>query len=93
MRENPFSLATLTHWLALRAVGLNTEGSARPVPHSESVKVLGPKCMNMAISENCHESCCEVGMGRIGIGGGFGCEEEEENEAENWVSGNMVKSF
>lgn len=71
MRENPFSLATLTHWVASRAEGLKIEGSAWPVPHSESVKVLVPKWRKRAISESCHESCREVGMGIIGIGGGL----------------------
>lgn len=45
-----------------------------------SMKVLGPKWRKRAISESCHESCCELGRGRIGIGGGFGNNEEIENE-------------
>lgn len=74
-RENPFSLATVTHWVAFRAVGLKTDGCAWPEPHSVSVKVLGPKWRKRAISVSCHESCCEVGMGKIGIGGGMGKED------------------
>lgn len=66
--------------MALRAVGSKTEGSAWPVPHSVSVKVLGPKWRKRAISESCHWSCCEVGRGKNGIGGGFG----EEWEGWNW---------
>lgn len=73
-RENPFSLATVTHWVVFRAVGLKTEGWAWPVPHSVSVKVLGPKWRKSAMSDSCHESCCEVGKGKIGIGGGLGKE-------------------
>lgn len=49
------------------------------MPHSVSVKVLGPKWRKRAISESCHESWCEVGRGKIGIGGGFGCEEESDD--------------
>lgn len=59
-------------------MGLKTEGSDFPSPHSELVKVLGPKWRNMAISVSCHESCWEVGMGRSGSGGGGWRRESEE---------------
>lgn len=69
--------------MALNEVGLNTDGSACPVPHSKSVNVLVPKCKNIAISVSCHEICCEVGIGRIGIGGGVGWD-ESKRESEVW---------
>lgn len=68
----PFSLATVTHWVVFKWVGLKSDGSVFPVPHSESVNVLGPKWRKSAISESCHESCWDDGIGRMGIGGGVG---------------------
>ena len=42
----PASFATRTHWLQSSSVGAKTVGSSLPSPHSLSVKVLGPKCIN-----------------------------------------------
>lgn len=69
--------------MALSLVGLKAEGSTWPVPHSESVKVLGPKWRNMAMCPSCHWSWGAEGRGRMGRGGGFlGSEDEEEEEEE-----------
>lgn len=57
--------------MALRWAGLKTDGSAFPVPHSESVKVLGPKWRNMDMDPSCHWSCWDEGRGVIGRGCGF----------------------
>lgn len=64
-------------------MGKKTEGWAWPEPHSESVKVLGPKWRNMAMLPSCHESCREVGRGKMGRGGGFRCEEEDKGVEDN----------
>ena len=42
----PAALAMRAHWLQSSAVGLNTFGFSLPCPHSKSVNVLGPKCIN-----------------------------------------------
>lgn len=59
-------------------------GSAWPVPHSESVKVFGPKWRKRAMWPSCHWSWGEEGMGRMGRGGGLtiGFEEEEDAVAD-----------
>ena len=62
----------MTHWVVFKWVGLKSDGSAFPVPHSESVNVLGPKWRKSAISESCQESCWDDGIGSMGIGGGVG---------------------
>jgi len=54
------------------------DGLAFPVPHSESVKVLGPKWRNMAMDPSCHWSCWEDGRGKIGHGCGFSSDDEFE---------------
>lgn len=41
------------------------------MPHSESVKVLGPKWRKSAIEESCHSSWGDEGRGKMGRGGGF----------------------
>lgn len=41
------------------------------MPHSESVKVLGPKWRKSAIEESCHWSWGDEGRGKMGRGGGF----------------------
>ena len=51
-------------------MGLKTEGSASPVPHSESEKVLGPKWRKRAMLPSCHWSCRAEGRGKMGRGGG-----------------------
>lgn len=70
-REKPKSLATWTHWVALRLVGLKTDGRVCPEPSSDPVKVLGPKWRSMAVDPSCHWSWCDDGMGIIGRGFGF----------------------
>lgn len=69
--------------MALRLVGLKTEGSTWPVPHSESVKVLGPKWRNMAMWPSCHWSWGAEGRGSIGRGGGFLSNEDEQEVEES----------
>lgn len=71
-------MATLTHWAAFRAVGLKTEGGAWPEPTSAPVKVFVPKWRKRAMSDCCHWSWLEVGMGRSGSGGGVLRGEERE---------------
>lgn len=51
--------------------GSKMVGSAWPVPHSESVKVLVPKWKKRAISPSCHESWEAEGRGKMGRGGGL----------------------
>lgn len=82
-RENPAARARWTHWEALRVgPGSKMEGSALPVPHSESLKVLGPKWRKRAISPSCHWSWGAEGRGGMGSGGGLigGVEKKEEEE-------------
>ena len=44
------------HCQVSREVGAKIDGSAWPVPHLESVKVLDPKWRNIVISDCCHVS-------------------------------------
>ena len=69
--------------MASRRVGLKTEGSVWPVPHSVSLKVLGPKWRKRAMLASCHWSCEAEGIGRTGRGGGALTFEEEEESGVN----------
>jgi hypothetical protein len=64
-----------THCRASNAVGLNTAGSSRPLPHSTLVKVFGPKCTNAFVSIRCHASCAADGSGGTGTGPSAACGE------------------
>ena len=64
----PAALNARTHCRASNAVGLNTAGSSRPLPHSTLVKVFGPKCTKAFVSMRCHETCAGEGTGSSGAG-------------------------
>ena len=62
------ALNVRTHCRASNAVGLNTAGSSRPLPHSTLVNVFGPKCTKALVSMRCHATCAGDGTGASGTG-------------------------
>ena len=84
MREMLAAAAVAAHCAALRAVGLKTVGDSRPVPHSESVKVLGPKWRNIITSLCCHFNWEKEGSGRIGNGGAVETPSFAEQKWRKW---------
>ena len=65
----PAAAAVAAHCRQSSCDGWKRSSGSEPVPHSNPLKVFGPKWQNMFISICCHSSCSAVGTGPKGAGG------------------------